>query len=154
MPDVLKHWCQLYGLDKLLKDMIMQNYSKTSNAVRVTVSPIYLESQSVPEENQFLWAYHVKIDNLGKEAVCLKKRFWKITDALGRVKKIEGDGVVGEQPYLGPGESYEYTSGTSLVTSSGFMVGFYTMEKDNGEEVEVQIPAFSLDSSHEIFAIH
>ena len=132
----------------------MKNYSQTSHGIRVTVNPMYLENQSIPENNQFLWAYHVIIENLSNDAICLKKRFWKITDALGRVKEVEGNGVVGEQPNLKPGESYEYTSGTPLGTSSGFMVGFYIMQKENGEEVKVQVPAFSLDSSYEVFSIH
>lgn len=132
----------------------MQVYSHTSHAIRITINPMYLDNQSVPEDNQFLWAYHVLIENLSNDAVCLKKRFWKITDALGRVKEVWGDGVVGEQPNLEPGESFEYTSGTPLSTSSGFMVGFYVMEKENGEKVEVEIPAFSLDRPHETFSVH
>lgn len=130
------------------------SYSHTSHAIRVTVNPIYLENQSIPEDNQFLWAYHVVIENLSNDKIWLRKRSWKITDALGRVKEISGDGVVGEQPKLEPGESYEYTSGTPLTTSSGFMTGFYTMEKENGEKVEVKIPSFSLDNPQENFSVH
>ncbi len=132
----------------------MQEYSCTSYAVRVTVHSIYLENQSIPEESQFMWAYHVRIENLSNESLHLKRRFWKITDALGRTEEIWGDGVVGEQPNLGPGETFEYTSGTPLSTSSGIMVGFYVMEKENGERIEINIPAFSLDSPHNTFSIH
>ena len=132
----------------------MQGYSHTRHSVRITVNPVYLESQSIPEDNQFLWAYHVRIENLGKEDLCLRKRYWKITDAFGRVQEVWGDGVVGEQPYLQPGGSFEYTSGTPLPTSSGIMAGFYIMEKKDGQEIEVEIPAFSLDSPHEIASVH
>lgn len=132
----------------------MQAYSHTSHAVRITVNPMYLESQSTPEDNQFLWAYHVRIENLGDECLQLRKRYWKITDALGRSQEVWGDGVVGEQPYLNPGETYEYTSGTPLSTSSGIMVGFYIMEKKNGEKIEIDIPAFSLDSPHDLVSVH
>lgn len=132
----------------------MNVYSHTSHAVRITVNPVYLENQSIPEDNQFLWAYHVRIENLGLETLQLKKRYWKITDGYGRIQEVWGDGVVGEQPNLQPGESFEYTSGTPLPTSSGIMAGFYIMENKNGEKVEIKIPPFSLDSPHESSSIH
>ncbi len=132
----------------------MQGYTHTRHSVRITVNPVYLENQSVPEDNQFLWAYHVRIENLSKEGLLLRRRYWKIIDGFGRVQEIWGDGVVGEQPNLEPGESFEYTSGTPLPTSSGIMAGFYVMEKKDGEEVEVEIPAFSLDSPYEMISVH
>ncbi len=79
----------------------------------------------------------------------LRRRHWRITDALGRVQDVRGPGVVGEQPILGPGQSFEYTSGTPLATPSGIMVGSYEMELPNGESFAVAIPAFSLDSPHQ-----
>jgi len=124
-------------------------YNKTTHDISVTVQPIYLDEQSSPEENYYVWAYNVKIENSGSGTVQLRSRYWKITDAHGRVQEVRGPGVVGEQPVLGPGESFEYTSGTPLPTSSGFMVGAYQMVSESGEQFDVAIPAFSLDSPHE-----
>ncbi|MBL8672383.1 MAG: Co2+/Mg2+ efflux protein ApaG [Alphaproteobacteria bacterium] len=124
-------------------------YSETTRAIRVTVKPQYLEEQSSPDESQYFWAYHVRIENDGPEVVQLRTRHWRITDASGRVQEVRGAGVVGEQPRLKPGEAFEYTSGTPLSTPSGIMTGSYRMETDGGEAFDVRIPAFSLDSPHE-----
>ncbi|MBF0269544.1 MAG: Co2+/Mg2+ efflux protein ApaG [Alphaproteobacteria bacterium] len=124
-------------------------YSKITRAITVSVEPIYLEDQSNPEENHFVWAYRVKIENGGAETVQLLRRHWRITDAMGRQQEVEGPGVVGETPVLQPGESFEYTSGTPLPTASGIMVGTYKMETERGEVFDVNIPAFSLDSPHQ-----
>jgi ApaG protein len=124
-------------------------YTETTRAITVTVEPIYLENESAPEQSQFVWAYHVRIENKGEEAVQLRNRYWRITDALGRVQEVRGAGVVGEQPLLRPGQSFEYTSGTPLPTPSGIMTGSYEMEGSNGEKFNVAIPAFSLDSPHQ-----
>jgi len=124
-------------------------YSETTRAITVTVQPIYLEDQSAPEQSQFVWAYHVRIENKGEIAVQLRNRYWRITDALGRVQEVRGAGVVGEQPLLKPGQSFEYTSGTPLPTPSGIMTGSYEMESSSGEKFNVAIPAFSLDSPHQ-----
>ncbi|CAA6604187.1 Protein ApaG [Rhodospirillaceae bacterium LM-1] len=124
-------------------------YSKITRAITVSVEPVYLEDQSNPEENHFVWAYRVKIENGGMETVQLLRRHWRITDAMGRQQEVEGPGVVGETPVLQPGESFEYTSGTPLPTASGIMVGTYKMETEQGEVFDVNIPAFSLDSPHQ-----
>jgi ApaG protein len=124
-------------------------YSETTRAITVTVQPIYLEDQSAPDQSQFVWAYHVRIENKGQDAVQLRNRYWRITDALGRVQEVRGAGVVGEQPLLKPGQAFEYTSGTPLPTPSGIMTGSYEMEGSNGEKFNVAIPAFSLDSPHQ-----
>jgi ApaG protein len=124
-------------------------YSETTRSIKVTVKPIYLEDQSSPGDNHYVWAYQVRIENNGGETVQLLRRYWRITDALGRVQEVRGAGVVGEQPVLEPGESFEYTSGTPLATPSGIMVGRYEMETRGGESFEVAIPAFSLDSPHQ-----
>ncbi len=124
-------------------------YSRTTHDIRVTVQPVYLEEQSVPDEQQFVWAYQVRIENLGERTVRLRNRYWSITDARGRNQEVRGPGVVGEQPVLRPGESFEYTSGCPLSTPSGMMVGSYEMEAETGERLEVAIPAFSLDSPHQ-----
>jgi ApaG protein len=91
----------------------------------------------------------VRIENNGKETVQLRSRYWRITDNRGQVQEVRGPGVVGEQPVLRPGESFEYTSGTPLATPSGIMVGAYHMETKGGESFAVRIPAFSLDSPHQ-----
>ena len=124
-------------------------YSCTTHDIRVTVQPMYLDEQSSPEDQQFVWAYQVRIENLGDRTVRLRNRYWSITDARGRTQEVRGPGVVGEQPLLRPGESFEYTSGCPLSTPSGMMVGAYEMEAESGERLEVDIPAFSLDSPHQ-----
>ncbi|HEY0523227.1 MAG TPA: Co2+/Mg2+ efflux protein ApaG [Stellaceae bacterium] len=124
-------------------------YSETTRSITVTVKPFYLEDQSSPSENHYVWAYQVRIENGGGETVQLKRRHWRITDGLGRVQEVRGAGVVGEQPVLEPGGSFEYTSGTPLPTPSGIMVGSYEMETQTGATFEVAIPAFSLDSPHQ-----
>jgi ApaG protein len=124
-------------------------FTAITRGVRVTVRSFYLVDQSDPEEGRYVWAYRVRISNEGRETVQLLKRTWHITDALGRTQHVHGDGVVGEQPVLEPGEVFEYTSGTPLATPSGFMQGRYHMiTAASGEPFDVEIPAFSLDSPH------
>jgi ApaG protein len=124
-------------------------YSEITRSIKVTVKPFYLEDQSSPAENHYVWAYQVRIENQGQDTVQLRRRHWRITDATGVMKEVRGPGVVGEEPVLAPGESFEYTSGTPLATPSGIMVGSYEMETRAGESFEVAIPAFSLDSPHQ-----
>ncbi|MCH2548264.1 MAG: Co2+/Mg2+ efflux protein ApaG [Alphaproteobacteria bacterium] len=121
-------------------------YIKTTNNVKITVQPTYLKDQSEPAVNHYVWAYTVQIENLGKQTLQLQSRYWHITNAIGQVQEVEGEGVVGEQPILKAGEAFKYTSGASLITPSGIMSGRYRMiEKESGTELEVEIPAFSLD---------
>jgi len=129
-------------------------YHETTELIRVTVKPIYLEEQSSPGENHFVWAYQVRIENMCRESVQLLNRHWQITDSLGRVQEVRGAGVVGEQPRLEPGASFEYTSGTPLRTPSGIMVGSYEMESASGRRFDVAVPAFSLDSPHQPIQLH
>ncbi|WP_119679522.1 Co2+/Mg2+ efflux protein ApaG [Indioceanicola profundi] len=124
-------------------------YSATTRSIAVTVTPTYLEDQSSPAEGRYVWAYQVRLENKGDLTVQLRSRYWKITDALGRVQEVRGPGVVGEQPVLEPGGEYEYTSGCPLTTPSGIMEGSYQMVDDLGDRFDVQIPAFSLDSPHQ-----
>ncbi|WP_096703796.1 Co2+/Mg2+ efflux protein ApaG [Magnetospirillum sp. 15-1] len=124
-------------------------YSQTTRDIEVTVKPFYLDDQSSPGDNHFVWAYRVRIVNKGSHTVQLMRRHWVITDAIGRVQEVKGPGVVGEQPVLRPGDAYEYTSGTPLPTPSGIMVGTYEMEDEDGSPFDIAIPAFSLDSPHE-----
>ena len=120
-------------------------YTKTTKKINITVKPYYLEDQSEPEDQHYVWAYRVTIDNQGNEKVQLVNRYWKIIDANGTLQEVRGRGVVGEQPVLNPGEKFEYTSGTPLKTSSGIMHGSYKMLSFDGKEFKVDIPAFSLD---------
>ena len=118
-----------------------------TRGIRVTVRAFFLADQSDPDIRRYVWAYRVTIANEGAEAVQLVHRSWKITDALGRTQRVNGTGVVGEQPVLEPGKSFEYTSGTPLATPSGFMNGHYhMMVRASGESFDAAIPAFSLDS--------
>jgi ApaG protein len=111
------------------------------------VTPRFIAERSSPENGYFFWAYTIEIANRGEDTVQLKTRHWRITDALGRVQEVRGAGVVGEEPVLKAGESFEYTSGVPLPTPSGFMVGSYGMVSSAGEKFDIEIPAFSLDSS-------
>jgi len=129
-------------------------YISTSNGITVSVTPIFLEDQSDPDEHHFVWAYQVRIENNGPVTVQLRERYWHITDANGLVQEVRGAGVVGEQPILRPGQSFEYTSGTPLATPSGVMVGSYQMQTDNGDRFDVAIPAFSLDSPHQVINLN
>jgi ApaG protein len=111
----------------------------------VSVEPAYQEARSSLESSQYFWAYRVTIENEGPETVQLLSRHWMITNARGDLTEVKGPGVVGEQPMLKPGESFEYTSGAPLNTPSGMMGGSYTMESESGERFDIEIPTFSLD---------
>jgi ApaG protein len=125
-------------------------YTASTRSITVTVSPSYLDDESKPANHEFRWAYRVRIENRGAETVRLVSRYWRITDAMGRVQEVRGPGVVGEQPVLQPGQAFEYRSWTPLQTPSGIMNGHYQMEdRDSGELFDVAIPAFSLDSPYQ-----
>lgn len=132
-----------------------EHYSKVTHQIRVGVRPLFLADQSKPKEGQFVWAYHITIENGGREPVQLLRRSWHIVDAQGRTVHVNGEGVLGEQPTLEAGESFEYTSGTPLQTASGFMWGTYQMVgKTSGEVFDVEIPIFSLDSPYQDARLH
>jgi ApaG protein len=123
--------------------------------VMVTVRAYYLDAESNPERHHFVFAYRVRIENRGTASVQLKRRRWRITDARGHQDHVEGEGVIGEQPVIPPGESFEYTSGAPLTTPSGIMDGAYSMVLlPDGEGFEVPIPPFSLDSPHAAGRVH
>lgn len=124
-------------------------YKKTTRDIEVVVEPRFLPDQSVPNESHFVWAYQVRLKNRGSETVQLLRRFWRITDAMGRTQEVRGDGVVGKQPVLKPDGEFEYTSGCPLSTPSGIMVGTYQMISKEGELFDIEVPAFSLDSPHQ-----
>jgi ApaG protein len=120
-------------------------YAQTTNGIEVSVTPIYLEDESRPDENHFFWAYRITIANHSTSAVKLLARYWQIIDGTGRTEEVHGEGVVGEQPLIKVGSSYQYTSGCPLSTPHGIMSGHYTMRTTDNALVRVEIPAFSLD---------
>jgi len=129
-------------------------FSETTRMVTVSVEPFFLEDESDPDKSAYMWAYHITIDNNGDEPIQLISRHWRITDGLGRTQEVRGEGVVGEQPLLEPGETFEYTSGVPLQTPSGFMGGSYEMISSVGERLNVIVPTFSLDSPFEAHTVN
>ena len=130
-------------------------YAATTRGIQVTVKAVFLEDRSDPAADTWVWAYQVTITNKGAETVQLLRRTWHITDARGRTQVVRGEGVVGEQPVLEPGESFEYTSGTPLDTPSGIMAGTYHMIATvSGEAFDAEVPAFSLDSPGQARQLH
>lgn len=121
-------------------------YRAVTRKIEVIVEPFYLEEQSDPDDDRYVWGYKVVIANHSSETVRLMHRYWHITDQNGQVDEVSGPGVVGEQPSLRPGDTYEYSSGCPLDTPSGMMFGHYQMETEDGQLFEVEIPAFSLDA--------
>lgn len=125
-------------------------YDKTTNNIKVTVIPTYLPDQSDPAQFHHVWAYTIQLQNMGKETVKLMNRYWHITDANGAVQEVRGAGVVGEQPVLAEGDVFQYTSGVSLKTASGIMMGNYEMVDMEGGSFLIEIPSFSLDSPEQV----
>jgi ApaG protein len=125
----------------------MNDKDSTYNT-RVEVETNYLADQSQPEAGRYVFSYTVTIENHGDIPAKLLTRHWYITDADGNVEEVEGEGVVGEQPYLKPGDGFRYTSGTVLETPVGSMYGSYHMLADDGTEFDTQIPAFTLSVPH------
>ena len=121
-------------------------YRAITRQIEVTVEPTFMPERSSAEKREYFWSYTIVITNSGTETVQLRTRHWIITDATGRQQEVRGEGVVGEQPVLGPGERYKYTSGVPLPTTSGFMTGSYQMIRETGERFDVDVPTFSLDS--------
>lgn len=119
-------------------------YEETTDGVTVRVAVSYLPEQSEPARGRWFWAYHIRIENARDRAVQLLARRWIITDARGAHHSVEGEGVVGEQPVIAPGASYDYVSGCPLATSSGSMQGSYRMTGDDGAMFDVGIPKFAL----------
>lgn len=115
------------------------NYS-----IKVAAKTFYIEEQSDPDQDRYVFAYTITIQNIGSVAARLLTRHWVITDANGKVEEVRGDGVVGEQPHLHPGEAFQYTSGAILQTSVGSMQGSYRMLADDGVAFDADIPAFVL----------
>jgi len=121
-------------------------YRALTHDIEVTVEPYYLADQSDPDDSRYVWGYRVVIANHSDIVVRLMTRYWHITDQNGQVDEVNGPGVIGEQPVLRPGDTYEYSSGCPLETPSGIMFGRYRMETEGGAAFDVAIPAFSLDT--------
>ncbi len=117
---------------------------KPEETIRVSVNTEYLREQSTPEDNRYVFAYHIRISNQGEQAATLRSRHWFIADGNADVQEIKGDGVVGEQPTIEPGETYRYSSGSVLSTQVGSMRGYYVMEADDGTLFQASIPVFTL----------
>src|SRR6266568_8287560 len=126
--------------------MMATMYRAVTRQIEVTVEPNFVPEQSSADRSRYFWSYTIVITNSGDEIVQLKTRHWIITDASGRQQEVKGEGVVGEQPTLAPGERFEYTSGVPLSTASGFMTGRYQMISESGKNFEIEVPTFSLDS--------
>jgi len=129
-------------------------YKSETRGVVIKVEPDFLEEESEPAESRFVWAYTVEIENTGAETIQLLTREWQITDARGRTEIVRGEGVVGEQPVIKPGERYRYTSGAPLPTPSGFMKGHYGMRASDGDEFAATIPPFALDTPYDPMTLH
>jgi ApaG protein len=114
--------------------------------IHISVIPQYLQEQSIPEDNQFVFAYTVHMENRGDISARLLTRHWIITDSEGKIEEVRGPGVVGEHPHLKPGESFQYTSGAILQTPVGSMMGSYQMRDEDGELFDAVIPAFTLSA--------
>ncbi len=119
-------------------------HAATTRGVTVRVSVSYLPEQSEPRRGRWFWAYHVRLENEGDQAVQLLTRRWIITDGRGARHSVEGEGVVGEQPLIEPGGSFDYVSGCPLATPTGAMQGSYRMVAADGSAFDVDIPRFAL----------
>lgn len=126
--------------------MTGDHYEATTSGIKVEVEPFFIPEQSSADERRWVFGYKVTIANGGSQPVQLKSRHWKIVDALGRIQEVRGDGVIGEQPLIEPGDAFEYASGAPLPTSSGTMHGTYQMIGADGMWFDVEIPMFSLDA--------
>lgn len=122
----------------------------TTRGIRIQVRSFYDEERSSPEENYYFFSYQVRISNVGHETAQLVSREWLITDGNGDTQRVQGPGVVGEQPVLAPGEAFEYTSFCPLPTAVGAMHGTYRMVLENGESFEAEIAPFSLAVPHAV----
>jgi ApaG protein len=125
------------------------HYEAVTDGVRVRVRPRFLHDESEPGRARFMWSYTVDVENDSDRVWTIARRHWRIVDSVGRLVAVDGDGVIGQTPTLGPGERFSYTSGTPLSTPSGMMSGTYDLIGEDGEEMVAVIPAFSLDSPYD-----
>jgi ApaG protein len=120
------------------------------NNLKITATVTYMAQQSDPKLKQFVFRYTIRISNLGTIGAQLRSRHWFISDETGHVDEVVGDGVIGKQPYLSPGEHFEYTSGAILKTATGVMAGYYTMLNNEGEKFKAVIEPFILSEPYTI----
>jgi len=118
--------------------------SEQLNNITVEIETAYIEGQSEPDNDRYVFSYTITIRNEGEAPAQLLSRHWVITDANGNIQEVKGEGVVGEQPHLNPGEGFQYTSGAMIATPVGSMHGSYQMVTDTGDEFDAEIPAFTL----------
>jgi len=114
------------------------------NKIIVEATPHFIEAQSSPDEDRYVFAYTITITNVGEIPAKLLQRHWLITDSNGNIQEVRGDGVIGEHPYLKPGESFRYTSGAMIATPVGTMQGAYIMHSDDGDDFRADVPKFTL----------
>ena len=114
------------------------------NKIIVEAIPQYIEAQSSPDKSRYVFVYTIIITNVGTNSATLLSRHWLITDSNGKIQEVKGDGVVGEKPYLKPGQTYRYSSGAMIETPVGVMQGKYLMMSDNGDNFKASIPKFTL----------
>ena len=120
--------------------------SETPYAIGIDVATHYLDEESSPEDSRYVFAYTIRIENRGSQPARLLHRHWVVTDAEGHIEEVHGEGVVGEQPWLKPGDGFEYSSGVVLATSLGTMHGSYDLLADDGTHFKADIPAFTLST--------
>lgn len=123
-------------------------FSQTTYNIEVKVQPSFVDHESSPEDGVYVWAYEVEIANRGQNPIRICNRRWKIVNAHGEMIEVTGEGVIGRQPLIPPGETWSYISYTNLTSSSGIMYGSYECENNEGSLFQVDIPAFSLDSPY------
>ncbi len=133
-------------MKKYIKNNIEYPYSLETHSIRISVKTDFLDDQSDSENHIWVWSYHILIENNRSEKVQLIDRYWKITDESGHIQEVEGPGVIGQQPVINPGNSFQYSSGTPLTKPSGFMNGTYDMIYQGNKLLKIIIPTFSLDS--------
>lgn len=129
-------------------------YQTETHGIRISVTPRFMEGESAPERDHYFWAYTIEIVNLSARTAQLMTRHWLITDGFGRLQEARGEGVVGKQPVLRPGESFSYTSGCPLGTPHGSMRGYYAMRGEDGMMFDVEVPLFALDSPYVKKVLH
>ena len=133
-------------METYIKDNTQYPYSLVTDNIRVSVKTNFLNEQSDINQNLWVWAYHILIENNRNETIQLIDRYWKITDETGHIQEVKGSGVIGKQPIIKPKKSFQYSSGTPLSKPSGFMNGEYNMICEQNKSFKIIIPTFSLDS--------
>lgn len=125
------------------------SFERTTQGIAIHVTPVFVDQESRPEDDFYLWAYQVRIENQGVDTIRILDRQWSVIDARGMTKTITGAGVFEDQPVLKPGDAFEYTNTIPLSTTSGLISGKYALEANKGDILEVEAPVFSLDSPYE-----